>query len=344
MTTQKTRKRKARRSAVGRSAPAQAPRSNGAPAAGKGPELLWLDPKAIVWPETRITSHYGPADTAALSESLQGVGQQQPVGVYLVDGKYIGADGMNRCQVAIESGAATILCVVREGQAKDVLQSNIATALLRGHTNPLSVAEVMWKAYNEEGVDIFDLAKSAGRSTDWVEAMLLVSQSSPVLKQALGDELIAMGHAELLSAIEDRDEQEEALRKQLMHRWTIPELEAYLRGDETTPERRTRRSAGRNPLACNVCHTEHEPQMIQTMNICSGCLEGLGEVPVQVAVLFQTAMDDLRQAESLLAASPEGAPVAERLSALVERVEEILGRNATDSTPGSENEQADDDE
>ena len=151
-----------------------------------GAELVWLDPHDITWPDVRITSQYREGEADALRMSIEDLGQQQPIGVYRVDGQYIGADGMNRCQAAAARGDTKILCIVRDGEQKDVLLSNIATALLRGHTNPLSTVETLWRAYQEQGVEIAELAMTSGKTVAWVEKMLSISQASPAVQQALG--------------------------------------------------------------------------------------------------------------------------------------------------------------
>ena len=65
-----------------------------------------LDPKSIGWLEGSITSEY----------DLVGV-------VQLEDGNYEGVAGKNRCIVALETGSAQVLCVVRQGSHQDVIKA-----------------------------------------------------------------------------------------------------------------------------------------------------------------------------------------------------------------------------
>lgn len=286
---------------------------------GGGAALAWLNPRDIVWPDVRITSQYKDEEAEALSLSIQEVGQQQPLGVWLVDGQYIGSDGQNRCNDAIKRGESLVLCIVREGSGAQVLQSNIATALLRGHTNPLSVVKTLWSAYNQEGVDIDDLVQSSGRSAEWVEKMLQIAQASAAVKQALGEEMIALGHAELLSQVEKQEDQEEALRQVLEHRWTVAELDAYLHGQapvqESVPERSSEPRA-RSARTCGICHSQQEGEDIQAMPVCNQCAAKVG----QLAAIRQ-ALPELREAEQMLAGIQEGAPLAQRLSGILDLLE-----------------------
>ena len=329
-----------RRSPGGPQTPPAEPAATPAREGTKGAaELVWLNPHDITWPDVRITSEYREGDADALRMSIEDLGQQQPIGVYRVDGQYIGADGLNRCQAAIARGDTSILCIVREGQQKDVLLSNIATALLRGHTNPLSIVEALTQSYHDEGVEIEALAMASGKTVAWVEKKLSISQASPVIQQALGDELIALGHAEALAQVEDVAAQEEALRLTLLHRWGVRELEDHLAGptdpDEEPGPRRRSPSAGRNPLVCTVCHTERQIDAIQSVYLCHDCMPRLasedgdqaGGMSSSISDLLGDALGELREVEQVLAQSPSDTPLAERISALTERIAEAMGES-----------------
>lgn len=291
------------------------------------PQLLWLDPRVIIWPDTRITSQYREGEREALSASLEGEGQQQAIGVYLVDGEYLGADGKNRCLDAIEKGKPQVLCLARQGTVATVRLSNIATSLNHGHANPLGVVETLW-ATHQEGIEIEELMAAAGHSKEWVEKMLLIAQASPAVKQALGEEFIALGHAELLSEVEDEGDQERALGLVLQKRWTVAELEEHLSGapgeDDGEAAAPQRSPAPRSPQVCTVCHVEQQRGTIQTMHVCDGCAAKIGKpgdgAAVEAAV--REALPELRRAKELLMRLPGGTTLAERLGALAEMMEQ----------------------
>ena len=153
----------------------------------------------------------------------------------------------------------------------------------------------------------------------------------------MGDEIIALGHAQALAQVEDVGAQEEALRLTLLHRWGVRELEDHLAGpadpDGTPATPRRSAPAGRKSSVCTVCRTEHQGGGIQTVNLCDDCLPkltALGDGQAagtygSMTELLGDARVALKEAEQLLAQSPSDAPLAERISAVMERIQVAMG-------------------
>jgi len=295
-----------------------------APGSG-GARVEWLDPKTIVWPEGRITSEYDEEKSAALRASMAQLGQQDAVGVIeLEDGALEGSAGMNRCQAAIESGTARILCVVRPGTHRDVVAANIATSINQSRANPLSEVEGIAHAHYEEGFDLADLVAMTGKSEAWIADRLLISYASEAVKQCLGDGRIAIGHAALLATIDDHTAQEEALNAQLTHGWTIAQLDEHLRGGDDgqdgaeAPTRRTRTAKSREPVPCNYCSEEHDQAEMQQLFFCGDCTDRANPKPDLAPGQVAAPVELLRSAGEILAGIQDGASLAERIEELVE--------------------------
>ena len=295
-----------------------------------GAQVVWLDPRVIDWPVVRITSDYDEDRSSALLRSMEELGQQDAVGVFqLEDGSYEGAAGMNRCRVAIESGASQILCVVRQGSHRDVVKANIATSVNQSRANPLSEAEGIANAHYEEGFSIEELVSASGKSEGWIADRLLIHDASPAVKQCLGDGHISIGHAVLLAGVDDHTAQEEELQSILTHRWTVKELEDHLRGPDEGAEPTERRQRGpraQDPkaLSCSYCEKEHEPAAVHRLTVCQGCMENVGpgkssyRLEDGELVALMVPLELLREMEDVLAGTQAGAPLAERVSKLVE--------------------------
>ncbi|HAX78833.1 MAG TPA: chromosome partitioning protein ParB [Cyanobacteria bacterium UBA11372] len=65
------------------------------------------------------------AKVAALMESIQAIGQQEPIDVLEVDGQYYGFSGCHRFEACQRLGKETILCRVRKAP-RSVLRMHIA--------------------------------------------------------------------------------------------------------------------------------------------------------------------------------------------------------------------------
>ena len=65
------------------------------------------------------------AKVQALMESIQAIGQQEPIDVLEVDGVYYGFSGCHRFEACTRLGQETILCRVRRAP-RSVLQRHLA--------------------------------------------------------------------------------------------------------------------------------------------------------------------------------------------------------------------------
>lgn len=66
-----------------------------------------------------------PAKVAALMESIQEIGQQEPIDVLEVDGQYYGFSGCHRFEASQRLGKETVRCRVRRAP-RSVLQLHLA--------------------------------------------------------------------------------------------------------------------------------------------------------------------------------------------------------------------------
>jgi sulfiredoxin len=66
-----------------------------------------------------------PAKVAALMESIQEIGLQEPIDVLEVEGEYYGFSGCHRYEACTRLGHDTILCRVRRAP-RSVLQRHLA--------------------------------------------------------------------------------------------------------------------------------------------------------------------------------------------------------------------------
>lgn len=307
------------------------PQNDGVPPGNSGEWLEYLDPRIIVWPTIRITSQYDDESTASLRRSLEEDGQEGTVIVTLLeDGTYEGADGMNSCLASVESGTARIRCFVRRGSHRDVVKANLAMALNQSRPNPLSGAEGIANALYEEGFSLPELMTTTGKSEQWIEDRLSINEASPAVKQCLGDGTIAIGHALVLAGLVEHADQEETLSLQLTHRWTVKELEDHINGTggEAAGQAQTGpRARDRKPLTCSYCGKEQDPAQVQTLTVCQGCMETVGPGPDRSRfyrledgelVAVTVTAEFLREVAVFLAGSQAGAPLAERISELME--------------------------
>ena len=239
-------------------------------------DLQNLDPKLIEWPDIRVTAYYQEGQEQMLAENLRVMGQQQPIVVIKVGDKYWGTDGLHRWQMALDRGDSAIPCVVREGEEKDVQMSNLVLNSLRGRTKASEQVAVLGSLFDDLGVTIEELVERTGHSRDWVENMILVSRATPLVRQVLDEELIALGHATALAGIEDAGMQERTCQLLLTYRWSIKDLRAHIKNakaiaDEPAPEASPQAPVLTDKMECGFCHVKEEPRNVRVAPVCISC-------------------------------------------------------------------------
>lgn len=239
-------------------------------------DLLNLDPRLIQWPENRVTAYYQEGQEELLKQSLSVMGQQQPIVVVKVGDAYFGVDGLHRCQSAIDRRLETIPCVVKEGDEKDVLFSNLVLNSLRGRTKASEMVAVLGELFEDKGVTIEELVDRTGHPQEWVEKHITVSRATTPVRQALDDELITLGHAYALARIENTEVQERVCYNQLIYRWSVKELEHHIKGTLKVKQEMDNRPAQQEVVAttttkCTYCGSEESGPRIAVTAICVSC-------------------------------------------------------------------------
>ena len=239
-------------------------------------DYVELDPNLIKWPENRVTAYYQDGQEEMLRENLAVMGQQQPIVVVKVGEDYFGVDGLHRCRMALDRGDASVPCVVRVGDEKDVFMSNLVLNSLRGRTKASEQVAVLGELFDSLGVSIEELTAKTGHNRDWVERMITVSRATPLVRQVLDDELITLGHAYALARVEDPAMQERICHQLLTYRWSIKDLEKHIKNSvaisrEPAPTQADPDTQGAAGQVCAFCKKEREPRMVQMLAVCVSC-------------------------------------------------------------------------
>ncbi len=154
----------------------------------------------------------------------------------------------------------------------------------------VKVIEVLWKEYQ---LDSEKIAAKTGLSRDYIERLQKISLLEPRCRQALEDGLIGVGHANALTRIADPIKQDMVLSQQLMYRWSVKDLEAYVADvlqlvadNGAAPVQSVQREPGK--LVCAFCKGEFELGQVANPNTCQEC----------AGIMFATMAEAKRQLAS----------------------------------------------
>jgi len=243
-------------------------------------KLRKVKPDMIKVPEVRVTARFDEETWRQFQASIKEIGAVAPIICCQVDEEMVLVDGLHRLVEAKQNGATTVDVAVIEGDMVDVLTKNLFLDHMRGKTPPsemVTVIEALWKEYK---LDSEQIAAKTGMTRDYVEKLQLISELTPLCREALDDGRIGIGHAVALTKLKNPVRQEMVLHQQMLYRWKVKELEEYIKEvlklvdykeeKEAAPE--TRLPA---MVKCIYCGEEHDPCEVAapiTCRYCSGIM------------------------------------------------------------------------
>jgi len=243
-------------------------------------KLRRIDPTTIVVPEVRVTARFDPEALEQFRQSIKDTGQIAPIICCEVEGQMTLVDGLHRLSETLQNGTPRIDVAVIPGDLSTVLAKNLFLDHLRGKTpvsEMVNVIETLWKEYEWDSERI---ATETGMTRDYVEKLQTISELTPLCRQALDEERIKVGHAAALARMDDPIRQETVLGQLIMYRWTVKELEQYIKEVldlvrqqvETTPSETRQQPTGTKCFYCGETYDFAKIANPATCHVCSGIL------------------------------------------------------------------------
>lgn len=230
-------------------------------------------------PETRVTAFYDEETAALLKQSLEAAGTINPVIVVSTDDGFIMVDGLHRFEEARTRGDSTIPAVVYEGDNKDALLMNLVLNKVRGKTKASEMVKVIGALYQGYELGVEKIEEKTGLSRDYIEKLIKVSQASPVVQEALDQEIIGIGHAFEIARLPYAIQQDEVIAKHQVWRFTVKEIHDQINAvleqmellKQESPKVDT--EEGRRPVTyhCEGCSDEAEPRYLRPVMLCPTC-------------------------------------------------------------------------
>jgi ParB-like chromosome segregation protein Spo0J len=239
-------------------------------------KLRKVDPNTIKVPEVRVTARFDPEMWQLFQSSIKEVGVVAPVICCEVEEELVLVDGLHRLVEAINNKQNKIDVAVIPGDMVDVLTKNLFLDHMRGKTpvsEMVTVIEALWKEY---GLDSEKIAAKTGMTRDYVEKLQVISELTPLCREALDQGRIGVSHAFALTKIKDPVRQEMVLGQLELYHWTVKELENYIKDLlelVAYKEQKETEGAERPPVKvkCFYCGVEHDPAEVACPITCRDC-------------------------------------------------------------------------
>src|SRR4051812_32115648 len=189
-------------------------------------------------------------DRAALTELVESIRQHgiiQPLVVRSVAGKHELIAGERRWRAAQEAGLGHVPIIVRTATDLEVLELSLIENLQRADLNPIEEAQAYARLANEFGMRQEDIAQKVGRSRAAVANSMRLLDLHQQVQTWLTQGLLSVGHAKVLLALKEPDEQravaETILRRSATVRATERLVARQLGGTRPRPRRQTAANA-----------------------------------------------------------------------------------------------------
>jgi ParB family transcriptional regulator, chromosome partitioning protein len=210
-----------------------------------GEKILQADLTTIVPSPLQPRKDFAREALSELVESIRQHGIIQPLVVRNVAGKHELIAGERRWRAAQEAGLAQVPIIVRTATDLEVLELSLIENLQRADLNPIEEAQAYARLSNEFGMRQEDIAQKVGRSRAAVANSMRLLDLHQQVQTWLTQGLLSVGHAKVLLALKEPDEQravaETILRRSATVRATERLVAHQLGG--TRPRRRRQTAA-----------------------------------------------------------------------------------------------------
>jgi ParB family chromosome partitioning protein len=205
-----------------------------------GEKIQQADLATIIPSPLQPRKHFAGDALGELVESIRQHGIIQPLVVRNVAGKHELIAGERRWRAAHEAGLAHVPIIVRTATDLEVLELSLIENLQRADLNPIEEAQAYARLANEFGMRQEDIAAKVGRSRAAVANSMRLLDLHQQVQTWLTQGLLSVGHAKVLLALKEPDEQravaETILRRSATVRATERLVARQLGG--TRPRRR----------------------------------------------------------------------------------------------------------
>ena len=183
-----------------------------------------------------------------LVESIRQHGIIQPLVVRDVGGRHELIAGERRWRAAQEAGLAQVPVITRVATDLEVLELSLIENLQRADLNPIEEAQAYARLANEFGMRQEEIAQKVGRSRAAVANSMRLLDLHPQLQAWLTQGLLSVGHAKVLLALKEPEEQLLVAETILRRSATVRATERLVARQLGTTRPRRRRQTGAAPV------------------------------------------------------------------------------------------------
>ena len=192
---------------------------------------------------------FDPDKLKELSESIKEFGVLEPIIIKKSIRGYEIVAGERRCKACELAGIDKIKAIIKDFTDEEMMQIALRENIQREDLTAIEEAQAYDNLIKSLGINQEELAKRIGKSRSHITNMLGLLKLPEDIKKDILDGVISMGHARVLSKLEDSALVEDLANKIIKNRISVRELERIA----SNPEYKRK-----NPTAVKVKDTRYD--------------------------------------------------------------------------------------
>ena len=226
-----------------------------------GEKVQQVDLTSIVPSPLQPRKDFARDALAELVESIRQHGIIQPLVVRDVDGRHELIAGERRWRAAQEAGLTQVPVITRVASDLEVLELSLIENLQRADLNPIEEAQAYARLAGEFGMRQEDIAQKVGRSRAAVANSMRLLDLHEQVQAWLTQGLLSVGHAKVLLALKEPEEQRAVAETILRRSATVRATERLVaRQLGTTRPRRRRQTAATTVTSATIADLQSRLQ------------------------------------------------------------------------------------
>jgi ParB family chromosome partitioning protein len=161
-----------------------------------------------------------------LADSIKEFGVVEPIIVKKSIHGYEIVAGERRCKAARIAGLETVPAVIKEFSDEDMMQIALLENIQREDLTAIEEAEAYANLVGKLGISQEELARRVGKSRSYVTNMIGLLNLPQEVKEFILNGYLSMGHARVLSKIEDEEKVIELAQKVINEQLSVRDLES----------------------------------------------------------------------------------------------------------------------
>jgi ParB family transcriptional regulator, chromosome partitioning protein len=227
----------------------------------KGSEIVDIEISRIRRNESQPRKVFKEEALKELAASIKEKGVLQPVIVSrLDDGNFRLIIGERRWRASALAGLKKIPALVKDVSSQDSIEIAIIENIQREELNPIETADAFSRLLKEYSLTQDALADRVGKNRATVANYLRILKLPDEIKSMINDEVLSLGHAKALLALEDGHKQIEIAKKIIREGLSVRETEALCSQPSSAAAAKTKKAKKKLPEVADL-----EDKLIQAL-------------------------------------------------------------------------------